>query len=100
MLRKALSALLVLSWMVLSGLDVVEDLDLPDPIQFQDSTEAPLPGTASAGLLARNIVETATPAGIRCFNSLGQFTDSITSYTPASSRRASKLHKVHHVFRI
>ncbi len=100
MLRKTLSALLVFSWMILSGLDVVEDLDLPDPIQLKDSTEPPLPVSASAGLLASNIVETATHAGIRCCNPLEQFTHPITTYTPHSSQRVSKLHKVHHVFLI
>jgi hypothetical protein len=98
MLRKTLSALLVFSWIILSGLDVVEDLDLPDPIQLQDSTEAPLRGSPSAGLLARNIIETATHAGIRCSNSLEQFSHPVTTYTPHYSQRVSKLHKVHHVF--
>lgn len=91
------SGLLVFSWMILSSLDVVEDLELPDPIQFEDSTEAPLPSSASAGLLARNIVETATYAGVRCSNRLEQFTRSVTTYTPHSSQRVSKLHKVHQV---
>ena len=98
MLRKPISVLLVFSWIVLSGFDVLEDLDLPDQIRFEDSTQVPSPGNGSAGLLARNIVETATHAGIRYSNSLEQYTAPITIYIPHSSQRVSKLHKVHHVF--
>jgi hypothetical protein len=98
MLQKALAGLLIFSWIVLSGFDVLEDLDLPDQVEIRDSNEAPLPGNGSAGLLARNIVETATHAGIRCSNLLEQFTAPTTIYTPHSSQRVSKLHKVHHVF--
>jgi hypothetical protein len=98
MLRKIVSALLVCSWIILSGLDVVEDLDLPDRIEFQDTADAPSATTAPAGLLARNIIETATHAGNRCSNSLEQFTHPTPLYIPHGSDKVSKLHKVHHVF--
>jgi hypothetical protein len=100
MFRKALSVLLVFSWIVLSGLDVVEDLDLPDQIEFQNSTKAASRGNGPSGPLARNIVESATDGGIRCSSWLEQLTAPTINYAPYFSRKVSKLHKVHRVFLI
>jgi hypothetical protein len=36
MYRKALAALLICLWIALSGADLVEDLDLPNRIEFDD----------------------------------------------------------------
>ena len=100
MLRKAMAILLVFSWITLSGFDVVEDLDLPDQIEFQSSTDSPITGNGSAGILASNIVESADHTQSRRPNLLAQFAASITLYTPHLSHKVSKLHKVHRVFLI
>ena len=100
MLRRAISVVLVFSWIVLSGIDVLEDLDLPDRIEFQCSSKTTLPGVGSGAPLARNIVESATQGGSRCYSWLEQFNPPITIYTPHLSQKVSKLHKVNRVFLI
>jgi hypothetical protein len=40
MLRKWLALLLALSWVILSGYDVIEDLDLPDRIEIHNPADA------------------------------------------------------------
>ncbi len=100
MVREPLSVLLVFSWIILSGLDVVEDLDLPDQIEFQNATDAPVAANRSAGPLARNIVESATYVGMRNATVLEQFTAGVAIYTPNPSQKVSKLHKLKRVFLI
>lgn len=59
MLRKRLALLLALSWVILSGYDVIEDLDFLHRIELQNSADTLFRGSGSAGLLAGNIVESA-----------------------------------------
>ena len=59
MLRKRLALLLALSWVILSGYDVIEDLDFLHRIELQNSADTLFRGSVSAGLLAGNIVESA-----------------------------------------
>ena len=100
MLRRFIALLLVFSWIGLSGFDVTEDLDLPDQIEFQSSTDSPTATNGPAGLLARNIVETANNTQSRCANLLEQFATRKTTYAAHHSHKTSKLHKVHRVFLI
>jgi hypothetical protein len=100
MFQKALSFLLVFSWIVLSGFDVTEDLELPNPSSFENSTDDDLTGNRPAGLLARNIIETATDEGSRCSSLLQACPAPSGIGTPRFSQRASKLHKVYRVFLI
>ena len=100
MLRRFIALLLVFSWISLSGFDVTEDLDFPDQIEFQSSTELPVTSNGPAGLLARNIVESADHTPSRCPRLLEQFAIRKTTYTPHHSQKSSKLHKVHRVFLI
>jgi hypothetical protein len=99
MLRRAISVVLVFSWVILAGIDVLEDLDLPDRIEFQCSSKTTLPAGSGAPL-ARNIVESATHSGIRCSGWLEQLTPPVTIHTPHLSQKVSKLHKVNRVFLI
>jgi hypothetical protein len=96
--KRFIAILLVFSWIILSGYDLVEDLDLPDQIEFQSSTDDPIP-VHSTGLLTRNIVESADHTAGRCQN-LVQFATRKTTYNPHQSLKTSKLHKVHRVFLI
>jgi len=100
MSRKAVALFLVFSWILLSGLDVVEDLDLPDRIAFQNSGEAAAARNGSTGPLARNIVESAIYAGIRWSTVLEQLAPPVINYVPYFSQKISKLHKVNRVFLI
>jgi hypothetical protein len=100
MLRKWLALLLLFSWVIFSGFDIVEDLDLPDPLELHNSADAPSRGTGSAGLLARNIVELADRTHMRCSNLLEYSFEWTAIYTPSVSYGVSKLHKVHQVLLI
>jgi hypothetical protein len=99
MLKRFLAVLLVFSWIILSGYDVVEDLDLPDQTEVQNSIDDPIVG-ASSGVLARNIIESADYAPIHCQNLLEQFGFLKTTCVPHHSQKTSKLYKVHRVFLI
>jgi len=99
MLKRFVALLLVFSWIILSGYDVVEDLDLPDQTEFQSSIDDPIVG-ASTGILARNIIESADYTPSRCPNLLEQFGVLKTTYVPHHSQKTSKLYKVHRVFLI
>ena|SRR3989337_1216674 len=100
MLVKRLALLLAFSWVILSGYDVIEDLDLPDQVELHNPTDALSRGTGSAGLLARNIVESADRPHLRCASLPEHYFELTASYTPSVSHRIFKLHKVHQVFLI
>jgi hypothetical protein len=100
MLRGFVALLLVFSWIILSGYDVVEDLVLPDQIEFQSSIPGPAAPHGSSGLVTRNIVESADHTPYRCQCLLEQFATQQASYPPHYSHKTSKLHKVHRVFLI
>jgi hypothetical protein len=99
MLRRFVAFLLVFSWIILSGYDVVEDLHLPDQIEFLSSTNGPI-AVHSNGLLTRNIVESADHTPYRCHCLLEQFATQKATYPPHYSHKTSKLHKIHRVFLI
>jgi hypothetical protein len=98
MLQRALANLLIFSWIVLSGFDVTEDLSLPDPFAFQDSSSHDSSENGPAGLLARNIVESAAHEGIRCSSLQKHVATAIEIRDPDVFHKVSKLHKVLHVF--
>ena len=92
MLRRALSLLLVLSWFILAGVDVLEDLGPRSQVEFNSYIET--------GGLANDMVETADPP---CLYSTGlseQAVVQLSVFSPNSSPRTSKLHKLHHIYQI
>jgi hypothetical protein len=100
MLRKRLALLLVVLWVILSGYDVTEDLNLPDRVALHHTTDALSFGAGSAGLLARNIVESADRPRLRYASSPEHYLEFTASYAPSLSQRVFKLHKVNQVFLI
>ena len=94
MARKFLALLLIMSWLSLSGFDVLEDLDFPDQVELYSSTASPL---LDHGRSARhNIVESAGPSKIRCFGCMEQPTAQLVIRSPTPFRKTYKLHKLHH----
>lgn len=94
MLRRTLAVFLILSWVALSGIDIVEDLDLPFKVEFERSGEIPGPG-AKRGGFAHNITEFANASRIvpgAFFNFSG--VRSVGDPSKAFSKSA-KLHKYH-----
>jgi hypothetical protein len=100
MLRRRLALLLIFSWAILSGFDVIEDLDLPDQVELHNSSDAVSRGAGSAGLLARNIVESADRPHLRYSNLPEHPLELSETFTPSLTHRVAKLHKVHQVFLI
>ena len=99
MLRRALAVLLVLLWVILSGFDALEDLDLPGGIEAHSSTDVPL-SRGQTGRLVNNIVESADHSRIRHSGLLDQPTTEVSVDTHSPSPRHFKLHKLHRVFLI
>jgi hypothetical protein len=107
MVRKPLSLLLLLSWLALSGFDLVEDLDFETEtsVYSQDSqgttTEKSLPPYSKQHVrLANNIVESA--GSTRLFSPILLRLTPFTSpnYPVLSCDRIFALYKLHHVFLI
>src|SRR3972149_98496 len=59
MLRKALAFLLIFSWIILSGFDLLEDLDVPIQVDIHSPIEGSLPNLGQRVDLVNNIVESA-----------------------------------------
>ena len=100
MLRKPLALLLALSWAILSGYDVIEDLDFPDRIELHNSAETLFRGPGSAGLLAGNIVESADRPLLRYASLPEHYLEFTASYVPSPSHMILKLHKLNQVYLI
>ena len=100
MLRKRLALLLALSWVILSGYDVIEDLDFLHRIELQNSADTLFRGSVSAGLLAGNIVESADRPLLRYTSSPEHYLEFTASYVPSSSHKVFKFHNVNQVYLI
>ena len=59
MRRKVFATLLIVGWVILSGFDVLEDLEFPGQASLSISHNADPTATVGWGLLANNIVESA-----------------------------------------
>lgn len=92
MTRRALSLLLVLSWFILAGVDVLEDLGLYSQVELNNYSK-------SRGL-TNDIVESADPTRAYGTGLSDQSAAQLSAFTPNSFRRTSKLHKLHHIYLI
>jgi hypothetical protein len=103
MLRKALAALLILSWVVLSGFDLLEDLALKSgPSAYRECTsDKALPPHFKHGVgLANNIVESAHIEQLFYPSLLGLTALRASNHPVSSFHRVSELYKLHRVFLI
>jgi hypothetical protein len=101
MLHRALAVLLVLSWVILSGVDLLEDLDPFGQIRLHRSAGRSTPGVGhTIGSLTNNIVESAGHSRPRCWVTLDQPTVHQSVDVHVVVQRSSKLHKLHHTFLI
>jgi hypothetical protein len=100
MLRKLLGSWLVVSWVILSGFDLVEDLEFPKPIQVHALPDASLPKADRGPNTLNNIVESADhrqPSYAWFFN-LSAVNSSVDGVIPF--KKVSRLHKLNRVFLI
>jgi hypothetical protein len=99
MLRRILAACLVLSWLVLSGMDLLEDFDLPFRMEFEGSTKIPGPAAKPTGL-THDMAEFAHSARI-ARAVLSNFPNlRFTGDYSSDFARIAKLHKFYQVFLI
>jgi hypothetical protein len=99
MARKLLTLLLLVFWISFSGMDALEDLDLPDQVELYNSTASPLLDPGHNVRLAHNMVESAGHSRISYPRFLEQSGKLLTT-SPTWSRKTSKLHKLHRVYLI
>jgi hypothetical protein len=92
MRRRVLAVALALSWLILAGIDLLEDLDGYSQIALKTYSQS--------GSLANDIIESADAACVQHASLVGQaiFQWVVPLFTSFS--RTSKLHKLHHVYQI
>jgi len=100
MFREALAFLLIVSWVVLSGFDLLEDLNLPKPTNVHALPDASVPNGDGGFNVLNNIVESADhkqPYASFFFNLAGiDFSaDGVLLF-----KKVSQLHKLYRVFLI
>jgi hypothetical protein len=98
--RKFLAILLIGSWVILSGFDLLEDFDLPLQTAVHNSLENFPPNGGPGVDLVNNLIESGDRT--RFFH-IGLFglpvIDSLFDL-PSISKKVSKIHKLHRVFLI
>ena len=100
MFRKVLAVLLMVSWVILSGYDLLEDLDVPSQVGVHSATEGSPPNVGQRIDLVNNIVESADRP--RLFDAeLFELPGIDLAVARALfSERVFQLHKLHCVFLI
>jgi hypothetical protein len=100
MLKKALAVLLGVSWVILSGFDVLEDLDPFHQFEFHGSAAPSAHGVRHRISLSNNIIESADHSPPRHSVTLHQPTIHVPVDVYVAVQSSSKLHKLHHVYLI
>jgi hypothetical protein len=102
MFRKPLAALLILSWVVLSGFDLLEDLEFETgPSAYSGGTDKSLPPYFKHRVsLANNIIESAHSEQPSYLSLLGLTVSHSPSHSVSSFHKVSELYKLHRVFLI
>jgi len=100
MLRKALGVLLIVSWVILSGFDLLEDLDVPSPAGVHSPLEGSLPSVGRGVDIVNNILESGDHARLSCAGPFELPAVDLPVDAPTVSKKVSKIHKIHRVFLI
>jgi hypothetical protein len=98
MFRSVLAILLIFCWMLLSGFDLLADLNLPNTGQFTDPTKSPTRGKPFTALLGSDILESAAYHGTRSLNVRERSAVGRTLYTAELPQKICKLHKFLRIF--
>lgn len=99
MFLKALAVLLILSWITLSGFDVLEDLG-SSVLEIHESTDANPQGLAKRIQLANNIIELADHSKTDRSAVFEKPLVQLPLESPSVSPKTLRLHKFHRVFLI
>ena len=98
MFRSALAILLVLCWMLLSGFDVLADLNLAKAGKFIVSAEGSNANKHFTALLGSDILESAAYHSRRSLNDRERSTVGIALFAAEFPQKITKLHKLLRVF--
>jgi hypothetical protein len=98
MLRKYLAVILLLSWIVPSGFDLVDDLYFPGQTEIQN--EEALPGGSGYLSFTNKLVESAESSSRRRSIHPEDPAFEVSLRILAAPPKTSKLHKLHSVFLI
>lgn len=100
MLRKTLAVLLIVSWVILSGLDLLEDLDFPIQIGVHSPLEDSVPNVGWGVNLVNNLVESGDRPRPSYAGLFERPAVDLPVDAPTVSKKVSKIHKLHCVFLI
>lgn len=100
MLQKALAVLLVFSWVILSGFDLLEDLDLPTQAGIQSPSGGSPPNSGPGVDLVNNILESGDRMRLSYARLFELPAVELPIDAPTFCKKASKIHKLHRVFLI
>jgi hypothetical protein len=100
MIRKGFTAFLIACLVVLAGVDLLEDLDLPPQLSIHNPDDESQPNGSPGFDLVNNVLEFGTLARLSCFAlwEHGNFTS--CNDRCAVRNKASKIHKLNRVFLI
>lgn len=98
--RKVLGLLLIVSWVILSGLDLVEDLGLPSPVEVHALPASSLPNAALHLNALNNIVESADHRQFSYACLFDLETVDLSVGGVVVFKKVFRLHKLHRIFLI
>ena len=100
MLRKVFAVLLIASLVILSGVDLLEDLDLPQQVSIDNPENESQPNGSPGFDLVHNVLQFGDLAKLSCFT-FWQLPNCTSLYErPTVRNKLFKLHKLNRVFLI
>jgi hypothetical protein len=100
MRRKFLAVLLIGSWVILSGFDLLEDFDLPLQTGVHSPSENSVPNGGPGVDLVNNLLESGDRTRFFHIGLFGLPVLDALFDLPPISKKVSKIHKLHRVFLI
>jgi hypothetical protein len=100
MVRKGLAVILVVSWVILSGFDVLEDLNFPSQTELHASAHRASSASGHFSRWANNIVESAEDSESCHEKVLEQLVAQRSAAVYTAKLKSSKLHKLYRVYLI
>jgi hypothetical protein len=98
--RKLLGFLLIVSWVILSGVDLVQDLKLPNPVQINALPDHSAPKTSPGLAALNNIVESADHKRLPYATLFDSVSVNLFIGGAIVFKKVFRLHKLHRVFLI
>jgi hypothetical protein len=98
--RRGVAVLLILSWVLLSAIDILEDLDHYDRLELHSAPAVLGSRNGQSGGLVNNIVESADHSRVRRPKLFQPWPLNPSIGSPTVCRKSFSIHKRHHIFLI